>query len=47
MIIVMNQNATKREIESVEHKLSELGFRTHPIVGEFKQSSAQSETKDC
>lgn len=36
MIIVMNQNATRQEIDNVEQKLSELGFRTHPIFGEIK-----------
>jgi len=36
MIIVMRQNATKQEIENVEHKLAELGFKTHPIYGEVK-----------
>lgn len=36
MIIVMNQNATKEEIDSVESKLVELGFKTHPIYGEIK-----------
>ncbi len=36
MIIVMSQNATKQEIDSVEQKLSDLGFKTHPIFGEIK-----------
>lgn len=36
MIIVMNQNATKVQIYDVEKKLSELGFKTHPIFGEVK-----------
>lgn len=36
MIIVMNQNATRGQIDSVEKKLSELGFKTHPIFGEVK-----------
>jgi 3-deoxy-7-phosphoheptulonate synthase len=36
MIIVMRQNATKEEIENVENKLIELGFKTHPIIGEVK-----------
>jgi len=36
MIIVMNQNATRQEIDNVEQKLSELGFKTHPIFGEVK-----------
>lgn len=36
MIIVMSQSATKQEIDNVEHKLSELGFKTHPIFGEIK-----------
>lgn len=36
MIIVMSQNATRQEIDNVEHKLSDLGFKTHPIFGEIK-----------
>ena len=36
MIIVMNHFATKEQIESLENKLSRLGFKTHPIIGEFK-----------
>ncbi len=36
MIIVMSQNATKQEIDNVEYKLMQLGFKTHPIVGEIK-----------
>ena len=36
MIIVMGQNATRQEIDNVEKKLSELGFKTHPIFGEIK-----------
>ncbi len=36
MIIVMSPNATKEQIESVEKKLTELGFKTHTIVGEYK-----------
>lgn len=36
MIIVMSHKATKQEIDNVEHKLSELGFKTHPIFGEIK-----------
>lgn len=36
MIIVMSQSATKQEIDNVEKKLSELGFKTHPIFGEVK-----------
>lgn len=36
MIIVMRQNATREEIENVETKLTELGFKTHPIIGEVK-----------
>jgi len=30
MIIVMSPNATKEQIENVEKKLLELGFKTHP-----------------
>lgn len=36
MIIVMSQNATREQIDNVEKKLSELGFKTHPIFGEVK-----------
>lgn len=36
MIIVMNQNATREQIDNIEKKLSELGFKTHPIFGEVK-----------
>jgi len=36
MIVVMSRNATKQEIDNVENKLRELGFKTHPIVGEVK-----------
>jgi len=36
MIVVMSKNATKQEIDNVEKKLTELGFRTHPIIGEVK-----------
>lgn len=36
MIIIMSQSATKQEIDNVEKKLSELGFKTHPIFGEIK-----------
>ena len=36
MIIVMSSSATREQIDNVERKLSELGFRTHPIFGEIK-----------
>jgi len=36
MIIVMSQSATREQIDNVEKKLSELGFKTHPIFGEVK-----------
>ena len=36
MIIIMSQGATKQEIDDVEKKLSDLGFKTHPIFGEIK-----------
>ncbi len=36
MIIIMNNGATKQEIDNVEKKLSSLGFKTHPIFGEIK-----------
>ena len=36
MIIVMSKNASRQEIANVQEKLSELGFKTHPIIGEIK-----------
>lgn len=36
MIIVMSQSATREQIDNVEKKLNELGFKTHPIFGEIK-----------
>lgn len=36
MIIIMDTNATKEQINSVKSKLTELGFKTHPIYGEIK-----------
>lgn len=36
MIIIMNPGATKTEIDNVEQKLLELGFKTHPIFGDIK-----------
>ncbi len=36
MIIVMSKQASRQEIDNVEKKLAELGFRTHPIIGEIK-----------
>jgi len=36
MIIIMNPSATREQIGNVEKKLSDLGFRTHPIFGEIK-----------
>lgn len=36
MIVVMSPNATKEQINNVEKKLVELGFKTHPIFGEVK-----------
>lgn len=36
MIIVMKSNATKQEIDAVEKKLLQMGFKTHPIHGETK-----------
>lgn len=36
MIIIMSQTATREEIDNVERKLSQLGFKTHPIFGEIK-----------
>jgi 3-deoxy-7-phosphoheptulonate synthase len=36
MIIIMSQSATREEIDNVERKLSQLGFKTHPIFGDVK-----------
>lgn len=36
MIIIMNQNATKEQVQNVEKALSDLGFKTHPIFGDIK-----------
>ncbi len=36
MIIVMKQSATVKDIENVENRLLELGFKTHPIHGDIK-----------
>ncbi len=36
MIIIMKRSATKENIENVENKLLELGFKTHPIYGDVK-----------
>jgi 3-deoxy-7-phosphoheptulonate synthase len=36
MIIIMNRSATREDIDNVERKLSEHGFKTHPIFGEVK-----------
>ncbi len=36
MIIVMKQSATEKDIENVENRLLELGFKTHPIHGDIK-----------
>lgn len=36
MIIIMSSEATREQIDSVEKKLSQLGFKTHPIFGEVK-----------
>lgn len=36
MVIVMRNNATYEQIEAVENKLMDLGFKTHPIHGEIK-----------
>ena len=36
MIIIMSQSATREDIDNVEKKLSEYGFKTHPIYGEVK-----------
>jgi 3-deoxy-7-phosphoheptulonate synthase len=36
MIVVMKPGATPQEIENVEERLRELGFKTHPIYGEVK-----------
>ncbi len=36
MIIIMSQSATREQIDNIEKKLSDLGFKTHPIFGEIK-----------
>jgi len=36
MIVVMSSKATREQIENVEKKLTQMGFRTHPIFGEVK-----------
>lgn len=36
MIIVMKQSATVKDIENVENRLLDLGFKTHPIYGDIK-----------
>ncbi|HOV24958.1 MAG TPA: 3-deoxy-7-phosphoheptulonate synthase [Pseudobacteroides sp.] len=36
MIIIMNPTATKDQIDQVEKKLINLGFKTHPIFGDIK-----------
>ncbi|MCK9478908.1 MAG: 3-deoxy-7-phosphoheptulonate synthase [Firmicutes bacterium] len=36
MIVILKDGATKKQIEMVEKKLIELGFKTHPIYGEIK-----------
>lgn len=36
MIIIMQDNATAKQIEAVEKQLKEFGFQTHPIYGEKK-----------
>ncbi|MCX7842771.1 MAG: 3-deoxy-7-phosphoheptulonate synthase [Clostridia bacterium] len=36
MIVVMSPTASREQIDNVEKKLSELGFKTHPIFGEVK-----------
>lgn len=36
MIVVMQNNASREQIETVENTLIEMGFKTHPIIGEYK-----------
>ena len=36
MIIIMNDNASAKQIDAVEKKLESFGFKTHPIYGEKK-----------
>lgn len=36
MIVVMQNNASREQIETVENALIEMGFKTHPIIGEYK-----------
>ncbi len=36
MIIIMTNEATKADIEAIESRLADFGFKTHPIYGETK-----------
>lgn len=36
MIVVLREGATKTQIEKVEKRLVDLGFKTHPIYGDIK-----------
>jgi len=36
MIIVMEPSATRKQIEQVEKKVEDMGYKTHPIYGEIK-----------
>ncbi|HHW49217.1 MAG TPA: 3-deoxy-7-phosphoheptulonate synthase [Clostridiaceae bacterium] len=36
MIVVMSKNATSEQIENVQKKLQDQGFKTHPIFGQVK-----------
>ena len=36
MIIIMKNTASVNQIDAVERKLEEFGFKTHPIQGEKK-----------
>ncbi len=36
MIIIMKNEATKADIQAIEERLGEFGFKTHPIYGETK-----------
>lgn len=36
MIVIMKHGCTKEEIKAVEKELINMGFKTHPSIGEFK-----------
>jgi len=36
MIVILKKGVTRKQVENVEQKLASLGFKTHPIVGDYK-----------